>query len=251
MALKAILDSLDGLSDAVKGEYEEFDADDAGTKKFRLSVEGADSLVDNSGIKNALEKERTKARLVDAIRKEFPGATDDEIRELVKKAKEMKGKGGKGDGEQPDTEKLVAKLRKEIDEEYAPIKLENETLKSKVRRVLLDDQVRKEAVDAGIIGDDIEDVLELTRKHFDLDEKDRVIVLDEDGDPSSVTLKKFFTDVFKKRKPKFYKAPEASGGDATGTRKPSKTSESDDLAKLPPGQRLAEFRRREAAKKKT
>ncbi|MGH9884381.1 MAG: hypothetical protein ACREBE_02560, partial [bacterium] len=77
MALKAVVDSLDEIPEGIRGEYEEVDG------KFRLTVDGADALVDNSGLKQALEKERNKSKLVDAIRKEFPNATDDEIRERV------------------------------------------------------------------------------------------------------------------------------------------------------------------------
>lgn len=240
MALKAMVDSLDEIPEAVRGEYEEVDG------KFRLSVEGVDSLVDNSGIKQALEKERAKGKLVDAIRKEFPAASDDDIRELVKKAKGLK----KGEGGEPlDNEKLVLKLRKEIDDEYAPIKSENEQLKGELRTIRLDDQVRKAALEAGIISEDIEDVLTLTRANFDLDAKNRVVVLDEDGDPSTVTLQKFFTDVFKKRKPKFYKAPDVEGGNAGGGRRPSGgKTDAADLSKLSATERLAEHRRRQAKK---
>lgn len=236
MALKAVVDSLDDIPEGIRGEYEEVDG------KFRLTVEGVDSLVDNSAMKTALEKERAKGKLVDAIRKEFPTATDEEIRELLKKAKAA-AKSGK-DGEPPDTEKIVAKLRKEIDEEYAPIKEENSKLTTKLRKILLDDQVRKAALEGGVIPEEVDDVLELTRKHFDLDDKDRVVVLDEDGDPSSVSLKKYFTDTYKKLKPRYYKAPDASGSDASGRRVTGKADEGADISKLSASERLAEHRRR-------
>lgn len=55
MALKAVLDKLDGVNDALKGEYTEKDG------KFYLSVEPVDGyeLDDVSGLKNSLASERT------------------------------------------------------------------------------------------------------------------------------------------------------------------------------------------------
>src|SRR4051812_37309409 len=98
MALKAMIDKLDSVAEGIRGEYEEItEGDHAG--KFRLSVEDADSLVDNSGLKTALERERGNGKLAAAIKKEFPGLTDEEIRELVKKAKGLKAKKGKDDEE--------------------------------------------------------------------------------------------------------------------------------------------------------
>lgn len=55
MALKAVLDKLDGVADALKGEYTEKDG------KFYLSVEPVDGyeLDDVSGLKNSLAAERS------------------------------------------------------------------------------------------------------------------------------------------------------------------------------------------------
>lgn len=248
MALKAILDSLDGLSDGIKTEYEEFDDD--GTTRYRLSVDEVDRLVDNSGIKGALEKERLKGRLVDAIRKDFPKATDDEIRDAVKKALKTKDK-PEGETDVEKVTRLEKKIREELDAEYSPIKKELDELKSKGKATSKEKQLREAAKAANVIDDDLDDVIALTRDQFDLDEKGKAYHLDADGDPSSISIEKFYADTFKKKRPKFYKAPDKSGGDAPGARKPSKTTETDDLSKLPPTERMAEHRRREAAKQKT
>jgi hypothetical protein len=66
-----------------------------------------------------------------------------------------------------------------------------------------------------VFPEDIDDVVELTRgKRLELNEKSELQVLDKDGDPSSITPEKFFKEVYKKEKPRFYKAPDASGGGA-------------------------------------
>lgn len=243
--LKAVVDSLDQVEEAHRGFYEEADG------KFRLNVEGADALVDTSGLKSALEAERKKGKLADAIRKEFPSASEDEIRKLIKKAKETVGR-----SEDPDDQaKLSAKIRKQVEDElaekYGPVEQENTALKAKLHSHLVDGQVRQAALKAGIFPEDVEDVLVLTRQRFRLNQKDQVEVLDKDGDPSGMSLDKFFSEAFKKEKPRYYKAPDASGGaDPNGTpRRPTgKTTENDDLSKLPPADRLTEARRRAKAK---
>lgn len=246
MTLKAILDSLDGVADSMRGEYEEFDGPDG--KQFRLSVDGAEALVDTTGLKDSLEKERKKGKLVDFIRKEFPSATDDELRELVKKAKAMKGKVDSVE----DRDKLEKSLRAEFEEEYGPIKQELTDLKTSTRSKSKREQLRKDAKDAGVLDEDLDDAVDLTEREFDLDEKGRVFHKDADGDPDTLTTKKFYSDVFKKRKPKFYKAPNASGSDADTARSPRGTqSNADDLKDLSPEARLTEARKRGLVSKKT
>lgn len=222
MALKALIEKLEDVAEGFRGEYEEIaDGDNKG--KFRLKVEDAESLVDTKGLKSALERARRegKSELVKALKKEFPSATDDELTELIRQAKKLRDRGDDDDDEgdeskQKVAEKLAKKLRAELEEEYGPIKQENETLKGKLRRVLLDDQIRKLALDAGIFPDEVDDVIELVRtKRIDLNDKDELVVLDKDGDPSAITPDKFFKETYKKEKPRYYKATDASGGDAT------------------------------------
>lgn len=224
MALKALVEKIEDVAEAFRVEYEEIeDGDNAG--KFRLKVEDAESLVDVRGLKGALQKANKKARLVDAIRKQFPDATDEEIADLAKQLKELKDKGGSGDDDDADPAKgkdvekeiqrRLTKAKQEAEQREAELKKQLEETNGRLRKTLLDDQIRKLALEAGVFPEDIDDVVELTRgKRLDLNDEGKLFVKDKDGDPASATPEKFFKEEYKKEKPRFYKATDASGSDA-------------------------------------
>lgn len=66
MALKAILDSLDGLPEAVAKEYKE--VTDTNGKRFVLDAEGVEDV---TGLKSALSKERTSRTALEKIAKKL------------------------------------------------------------------------------------------------------------------------------------------------------------------------------------
>lgn len=212
MALKALIDSLDDVAEGLRPEYEEHEG------KFRLKVEGADSLVDTKGLKTALEKERGKAKKAEAWERTFAGKTPEEISELVKQAE-----GGTGDGGKPDVDKLVKKLRGELEQEFSPVRTENESLKGKLRQVMIVDRFRAEALKNNAIPERLDDLVETSLKRLDLNDKDAIVVLDKDGDPSAVSFDKWVAETLKKEKPWAFKAPDASGGNAGDTRAPRNT----------------------------
>lgn len=91
MALQLVVDTLDDIPDALKGEYAEKDG------KFHLNVDG---LEDTSGLKSALEKERKANREKDAKIKRWEalGKSDEEIAELLKAQDEAERKKAEGEG---------------------------------------------------------------------------------------------------------------------------------------------------------
>lgn len=208
MALKAVLESLDGLSDAVKAEYT-----DAGDGTFRLNVEGADALVDTSGLKKTVKRLREENATLSAWGKAFPDKTPDEIAELVKQS-EVAG------GDKPD----VVKLRRQIEEteatKYKPVSDERDALKAENKRLQMSDSLSKLALKAGVFEDDrLQEAIETALKVCDLDDKKRIVVLDEDGEVSAKTPEQFFTETLKAKKPWLFKAPDASGSDTGNARR--------------------------------
>jgi hypothetical protein len=93
MALAAVLDSVESLAPDIAKEYKL----DEKSKKYILDVTGTKvgdksmyELVDTSGLKSALEKERTEAKnLKDAV-KAFEGLDAKEARQALIKVEEMK-----------------------------------------------------------------------------------------------------------------------------------------------------------------
>lgn len=87
---------------------------------------------------------------------------------------------------------------------------------SSMRNYILDDQLRRAIAKSGVFAEDIDDVLTLTKNRFELGEDNHVIVKDDAGKPlSGVTLDAYFTDTFKKARPKFYQGSGASGSGAS------------------------------------
>lgn len=205
MALKAVLDSLDGLPDAVKAEYT-----DNGDGTFKLSVEGADALVDTSGLKKTVKTLREQNATLSAWVKAFPDKTPEEIADLVKAA-------GTGEGK-PD----IPKIRKEIadaeERKHKGVYDERDSLAKQLRSLKMTDGLSKLALKAGVFEDRVEDAVEAALKSTDLDDKGNIIVLDEDGEPSAKTPEQFFTETLKAKKAWLFKAPDSSGTGGDGKR---------------------------------
>lgn len=92
MALQLVVDSLDGIPDAIKSEYAEKDG------KFHLNVDG---IEDTSGLKSALEKERKANKELDkkVKRWEALGKSDEEISQLLAAHEEAERKNAEASGD--------------------------------------------------------------------------------------------------------------------------------------------------------
>lgn len=90
MALKAILDSLDGVDEHFKGEYVEKEID--GKKAFVLDVEsvGGYSLEDVGGLKTSLGKERATREKLEKDVIKFKDIDPDKARSALEELEELK-----------------------------------------------------------------------------------------------------------------------------------------------------------------
>jgi len=242
MPLKAIRENLDGLSDTEKSLYKEHD----GT--YRLDVEDAESLVDTTGLKRTISTLREREKELEKWRKAFPDKTPDELSELIAAAGSNGKPGDKGEGA-PDVDALRKKLRKEMEEEYRPKLTELEQEKAKRRDLVLTHRLRSvlEQKEMNVFPERIEAAIKLTRDRFQLDERENINVLDEQGEISALTVEQFWSGKAKKLYPWLFKAPDASGSDTrSDTRPPAKPADAtiEELNKLPPAARLTEARKR-------
>lgn len=117
MALPYVIDSLDAVSEAVRGEYTEKDG------KFHLNVEGLPEVEDTTGLKTALQKERgSRAQLEKQIKSwQGLGKSPEEIQELLAAREEDERKKAEAAG---DHQKILkqhqdqwAKREKELADE--------------------------------------------------------------------------------------------------------------------------------------
>jgi hypothetical protein len=204
MALALSLEKLDGLDPAVAGLYVEKDG------KFILDVDG---LEDTSGLKSALEAER-KARK--DFEKKYGALKDVDPEEYARLKKEAEDRENKDLESKGEFEKLMQKRAKEIEDLKAAHGQEKAALQSLLDKHVKEDRVRTAALKAGVIPEDIEDVMVITGRYFKLSSDGTVQVLDEAGEVTLKTVEEFFTKDFKERKPKFYAATGSSGGGTAG-----------------------------------
>lgn len=117
-------------------------------------------------------------------------------------------------------DKLLEKRVNEARAELEPKVRAGEEAITQLASFRFSQAVEKEAIKAGVIPEDLGDVLAIVRENRMLapSKKDasKIVVLDADGDETGKSLEKFFAEDFKKLKPKFYRAGGGSGGGAGG-----------------------------------
>jgi len=202
----------DGKADDAAGTQ------DDGTQDTVYTQAEVDQQV--AGLKAKLSALLGKNKKLAELAKTFEGLDPDEVRGLLERSKHGDGKPA---DPPPDLEKYRLKVEAEVSQRYKPIEDELTTTKAELRRLKVDDRVKAAALAAGVRAAAVDDALRVTRDVFDLDEKGRVIVLDEDGDPSAVTLDRYFSETLKSAKPWFYEGSGASGsgtGSGRGEGKP-------------------------------
>ena len=169
MALKLLLDSLDGVPEAQQALYTK--SDDG---KFKLDVDGIPPPEDTKGLKTALERERDAVKDLKAKLKDFDGLNAKEIRDML----------GKLDGDEETrlvregkveevvnrrTERQRAeyerKLKAEADRAAAA-----EERASKRDRKVLEGAIRQAATKAGMHAEAYDDAVLLGLHQFELND---------------------------------------------------------------------------------
>jgi hypothetical protein len=193
--LKSVVEDIAGVPEAYRDRYTERDG-----KHYLDEIE----IDDGAEVKTALAAEREERRKAKEALARFEGLDPEKAREALEaaqKAEEAKLRDkGKFD------ELLKAKEAAHA-QELAKL---GETITSQtqqLRKFKLDDRLRAAALKAGVLPDDLEDVMTLTGTRFDLSDDDQIVMKDGPG----VTPEKFYGEVFREQRPKFY-APSGAGG---------------------------------------
>jgi len=228
MALVREVDALDDVPEWAKAGYKQ-----VGEKWVNDDVE------DVGALKGALKKEREGRELTAKELAAFKnlGMSPDQIAEIKAKAASSPDK---------DVDKLIEKRVAEAKKEFEPVVAERDALKTENRKLKLTDKVRADFIAAGGLEEEADDVVRLTEGRFDLGDKGKIVVLDDEGDPTGQSPKEWFEKIYKKAKPGRFKGSNASGSGARGGDGGSGSNA--DLEKLPPEERLAEARRRGISK---
>lgn len=134
MAIKAILDSLDGVDESIKGFYVEHDG------KFRLDVEGGFKTTSEvEGLSSALGKEREANKANAKLLKAFEGIDAEAARDALAKVSNW----------DENQQKAAEKMQKEFEARLAPLtaerdkyKLESEQYRTKLDAFTIDAALR-------------------------------------------------------------------------------------------------------------
>lgn len=182
MKLKAILDSLEGLDDAIAALYIEFDAGE-GVTKFKLNVEGLDNHPEVGTLRRALNRQkednrvlRTDKAALDARLDGLPDDFDGEKYEELRAAVEAKP-GSKPEEEirreAADAAKKAAQAIAQREKE--PIEADRDRYRARLE-TLERDRVLNDALDAVKVDDPI------NRKAARALLRDQIRVVEQDGE---------------------------------------------------------------------
>ena len=205
MALKPVVKSLDGVEEKFHSLYVERDG------KFYLDLEGDLHTDDDiAGLKSALQKERQERKLLE--KKAKTALTEEEREELESLKAEKEAAERKTMEKKGEYDKLIKKLQTDHEKEKEELAAKLKDEESRTTRLVVKDKIRAAAVKSGVLKDNIEDVITLTKNRFRLD-GDEIVVLDEDGELSADSVGTFFEKTFKESRPIYY---EPSGGPGSG-----------------------------------
>jgi len=214
MALKAVVDSLEGIPEALHGEYVEKGG------KYELQVEGMKTQADIDRLQGALTKERNDHKAV----KERLGLLGDRKIEDVLAALDRIPELEAAAGGKIDDEKINQLVEGRIKSKLAPLERELNQTKTalsekekviegyttKERTRMIHDAVRKAGTSAKVLPEALEDALLLAERVFEVDEAGNVVTKDGSGATPGLQPSVWFTDLQKTR-PHWW-GPSAGGG---------------------------------------
>jgi hypothetical protein len=240
MPVEFQVDSIDAVDESLRGAYVEADG------KFTLDPDKY-AEVKAQGLKSKNKEllgKLSKANEGQKRFEKFAEFDDSDLEELL----ELRANKDKPADKKPGDDERLAQLEKQHKkalEKLVGEKTSTETKAADLERELkhfkLTVPVRDAAAKAGVIAEDLDLVILDTQKRFALNDEGKIVVLDEDGDPTDITLAKFF-ELYKEQRPKFYAASGAGGSGApanTGNRSGTKTMTREAWKALPPQQQKA------------
>lgn len=222
MAVEIIVDDINQVDEPLRGAYVEADG------KFTLDPDRyAEYKASGLKKKNSelIGKEKQlKAEL--ARFEKFKEIDPDELDEFIESRNNPpadKGKQGETPNNDAETRKLlkqIEKLQKRIDDESAGWQTERDQMVAELKHYKLTVPLKEIALKAGVLPEDVDIALLETAKRFRLDDSGKILVVDEDGDPTADTPERFFKEVYREQRPKFYAATGAGGSGAAPNGRP-------------------------------
>ncbi len=185
MSLKYMVDTLDGVPDAVRPLYAEKDG------KFVLAVDG---VVPKEKLDEFRDNNIALRRDMDAMRAKFDGIDPDEARKLAEQAQKQRDKKLVDAGRVDELlAERVAAMKAEFDKQTGTLASERDKLSTQLGGLVVDGAIRDAAMKAGVRPTAVEDVLLRGRVVFRLQDG-KAVAFDGDkplfgkaGEPLDVT----------------------------------------------------------------
>ena len=220
MALKAVMDSLDGIDEPIKSLYVERNG------KFELSgIEGIKTQADVDRINGSLANERKETEKWKGIAQKWGDLKHDEVVAKLDRFEELEAAAaGKIDDEKINAmaearsksrmaplERQVTTLTKERDEARQLADQAN----AQLQRYMLHGEVRKAALSGKVLDTAVEDVLMYAERIFEKTEDGTFVTKDNVGVTPGLPIETWLNDMQKSR-PHWW--PASAGGGGTGGR---------------------------------
>lgn len=201
-SVAAVVDSLEGVPEALHGLYVEQDG------KFHLQVTGLPSQGDIDAVRRLLEKEKALHKTLQDRVKLLGDHRIEDIPAMLDRIPELEASQG-----QIDEAKVEAIVDSRVRTRVAPIERERDQLKGQVaekdktieeyqgkeRTRTIHDKVREDAVKAKVLPEAVEDALMLADRIFEVTEEGRVVTKDNVGVTPGIEPSVWLTDVQKTR----------------------------------------------------
>lgn len=207
MALKAVLQNLDGVPETLRGEYKEQDG------KFYLDIEGIDDHHGVGALKRAKDYEKENARKAKEDFTRITGELEAAQRELDELKKNGIPKG--------DVDKLEQSYKDKLTKREGELTEKINALTSSLEKHMLEGQAIKLATDLAAKPDYVEAILPHIRSRLKLEEGEAgehvVRILDKDGKPSASNMDDLKKEVLAmKALAPLLAGSKAAGGGANG-----------------------------------
>lgn len=140
--LNAVVESLDAVPENLRELYVEADG------KYRLDADGVESLVDTSGLKTALEKERAAAKEAKAALKRYDGLDPEEYQRLKEAADAAEQQKLQTEGK---WEEMKDRLTKTFEKEKTTLTGELERRDRVIEQLTVENEITAAIEKAGIL----------------------------------------------------------------------------------------------------
>lgn len=232
MALKFMLDSLDGLDDGVKPLYTEQNG------KFYLDVDGA---VSNDKLSEFRTKNIALMKDLDDLKGQFNGIDPAKYQEMVDRINELDGK---KTVPMDEMERMVSErvqtMKSEMQETIDNLTKDNGTLNSQLESLIIDSAVRSAATKHKVLSSAIDDVVLRAKSTFKMEKGAAMpydtkgnVIYDKDGEtPLSVDG---WVKGLEKTAGHLFEGSQGSGARNNGTFNGLKSSDMSALQKIQAG----------------